>query len=109
MTEKLEVQLTKQRIFELYLNYIEFGPGIFGVQAASEKHFGKNVEELTTFEAVRLASIIPSPLKWNPNIPTKRLKRRTETLLRRLYHYEKLTNTQYNQALGEYNSFFKNI
>ncbi|MCK5076165.1 MAG: monofunctional biosynthetic peptidoglycan transglycosylase, partial [Calditrichia bacterium] len=109
LTQKLEKQLKKQRIFELYLNYIEFGKGLFGVEAACQKYFEKSANEITTFEAARLASIIPAPLKWHPNVPTNNLKRRTDTLLRRMYKYNKLTNIEYNNALKEFNKFFENI
>lgn len=106
LTYKLEKQLSKKRIFDLYLNYIEFGNGIFGVEAACKKYFNKSAIELTTFEAARLASIIPSPRNWSPNSPTNRLKKRTKILLRRMYKYKKLSILEYNEAFKEFEIFF---
>ena len=106
LTFKLERQLSKQRIFDLYLNYIEFDNGVFGVEAACHKYFGKSANEISVFEAVRLASIIPNPRNWNPNQPTNNLKIRSEVLLRRLYLYKKLGLTEYNDALKEFLMFF---
>lgn len=62
----VEALLTKDRILELYLNVIEWGPGIYGAQAASELYYHKPASELTREEAARLAAIIPAPLKRKP-------------------------------------------
>jgi monofunctional biosynthetic peptidoglycan transglycosylase len=67
ITRRLEAQLSKNRIFHLYLNVIEFGPGIFGVEAASRYYFNKNVSGLTLEEMIRLTAIIPRPLDIRPN------------------------------------------
>jgi monofunctional biosynthetic peptidoglycan transglycosylase len=66
IARRLEKHLTKDRIFHLYLNVIEFGPGVFGVQAAARHWFGKDAGELTLEEMVRLAAIIPRPLRTDP-------------------------------------------
>jgi monofunctional glycosyltransferase len=66
ITRRLEKALPKNRIFSLYLNLIEFGPGVFGVQAAARHWFGKSVEELSLEEIVRLTAIIPRPLRADP-------------------------------------------
>lgn len=66
LARRLEKALPKNRIFSLYLNLIEFGPGVFGVQAASRHWFGKDAEGLTLEECVRLAAIIPRPLRSDP-------------------------------------------
>ncbi len=60
---KLEKELGKRRIFELYLNIAEWGKGIFGAEAASQAYFGKHASELTVDEAVALAVVLPSPLR----------------------------------------------
>ena len=106
LTLKLEKQLSKKRIFALYLNYIEFGNGIFGVEAACRKYFNKSANALTIFEAARLASIIPNPRKFSPNNPTKRLKYRTEILLTRMYKFKKISKKEYDKALREFTIFF---
>jgi len=66
IARRLEKHLTKDRIFHLYLNVIEFGPRVFGVQAAARHWFGKDTGELTLEEMVRLAVIIPRPLRTDP-------------------------------------------
>lgn len=71
---RLEESLAKDRIFSLYLNLIELGPGIFGVQAASRRWFGKNAADLNLEEIVRLTAIIPRPLKEDPRKNTGWMK-----------------------------------
>jgi monofunctional biosynthetic peptidoglycan transglycosylase len=61
-----EAFLTKDRILELYLNVIEWGPGIYGAEAASEHYYHKPASEMTREQAARLAAIIPAPLKRKP-------------------------------------------
>ena len=62
----LEFMISKNRILELYLNVIEWGPGVFGAEAASEHWYRSDVSMLTRDQAVRLAAIIPNPLKRAP-------------------------------------------
>jgi monofunctional glycosyltransferase len=66
ISRRLEKALSKDRIFSLYLNVIEFGPGTYGIQAAARRWFGKDVGGLTLEEMVRLTAIIPRPLKGDP-------------------------------------------
>ena len=62
----VEWALTKDRILELYLNVIEWGPGIYGAQAAAEFYYHVPAAELNAEQAARLAAIIPAPLKRKP-------------------------------------------
>jgi len=62
----VEACLTKNRILELYLNVIEWGPGIYGAQAACEYYYRVPAAELSRVQAARLAAIIPAPLKRKP-------------------------------------------
>jgi len=62
----MEAVLTKDRILELYLNVIEWGPGIYGAEAASEHYYRTHASEMTREQAARLAAIIPAPLKRKP-------------------------------------------
>ena len=62
----MEAFLTKDRILELYLNVIEWGPGIYGAEAASEHYYHSHASEMTREQAARLAAIIPAPLKRKP-------------------------------------------
>jgi monofunctional biosynthetic peptidoglycan transglycosylase len=62
-----ELILPKQRILELYLNVIEWGPGVFGAEAAARTHYGVPASRVSRGQAARLAAIIPSPLRWRPS------------------------------------------
>src|SRR5271170_7680737 len=61
-----EAFLPKDRILELYLNVIEWGPGIFGAEAASEHYYRIHASQITREQAARLAAVIPAPLKRKP-------------------------------------------
>jgi monofunctional biosynthetic peptidoglycan transglycosylase len=61
-----ELLLPKRRILELYLNVIEWGPGVYGVEAAARHHYGISAANLSREQAARLAACIPSPLRWRP-------------------------------------------
>lgn len=63
---RMERILSKKRILELYLNVIEWGDGIFGIEAASRYYFGKSASSLEVFEATRLAVVLPNPRKMDP-------------------------------------------
>lgn len=66
ITLLLEEMLGKDRIFELYLNIAQFGPGVFGIAEGAEYHFGKPLASLSHEEQLSLACLLPSPLKWSP-------------------------------------------
>lgn len=66
LTIELEHRLTKRRILELYLNVVQFGPNIFGAEAAAQRYFGKSAIALTDHEAAELAAGLSRPSQWNP-------------------------------------------
>lgn len=99
IARRLEKTLSKNRIFHLYLNVIEWGPGIFGVQAASLYYFGKRVEALNLNEIVRLTAVIPRPLKVRPTGNNRWLKWRCRWILRKLLLYKYITKEQYDQNI----------
>jgi monofunctional biosynthetic peptidoglycan transglycosylase len=102
IAKRLEEELSKARIFHIYLNIIELGKGIFGVQAASRYYFAKNVSQLSLNEMVRLAAIIPRPLKITPNSNSRWLKWKTKWILRKLKLYHYISAEEYNSALSGY-------
>lgn len=67
ITVLLEHHLDKNRILEIYMNVIEWGRGMFGIEAAAETYFGRSASTLTFEQALRLAAVIPSPLRHRPN------------------------------------------
>ncbi len=78
LTWRIENNLSKRRILEIYLNVAEWGDGIFGIEAASRHYFGKSAAELTPMEAARLAVVLPNPLKYNPTGTSKYVEKRAE-------------------------------
>jgi monofunctional biosynthetic peptidoglycan transglycosylase len=66
LTPLADLILGKQRILELYLNIIEWGPGVYGAEAASEYHYGAKATQLDRDQSARLAACLPSPRRWRP-------------------------------------------
>ncbi len=66
LTYLTELILPKQRILELYLNVIEWGPGVFGIEAAAQYHYGTSAANLSRDQAARLAAVIPAPRTRRP-------------------------------------------
>jgi monofunctional glycosyltransferase len=84
IARRLEAELKKARILELYLNTIEWGDGIYGIEAAARTYFHKSSAELSASEAALLAGAIINPRVHNPARPTARLLRRQQLILRRM-------------------------
>jgi len=84
IARRLEAELSKQRILEIYLNVIEWGNGIYGAEAAARTYFGKSAAELGPQESALLAGAISSPRAFDPAHPSARLRRRQEMILRRM-------------------------
>lgn len=84
LTWYIERQLRKSRILELYLNVIEWGEGVYGIEAASQYYFDKSASELNREECVRLAAIIPSPRKHRADVDSKYVLRRSKLILERM-------------------------
>jgi len=80
----LDAVWPKARVLEIYLNIAEWGPGIFGAEAAAKYYFRKPAASLTPREAARLAAILPSPVRWNAAKPTRYVEQRTNVIQRRM-------------------------
>ncbi len=84
LTLLLETLLTKERILEIYLNNVEWGEGVFGAEAAAQHYFRKPASRLSTYEAARLAVMLPRP-RYFENLPNSSyLAGRTQVIVRRL-------------------------
>ena len=81
LTFLLEKFWDKRRILEVYLNVIEWGPGIYGIEAASRAYFNKPASRLTRREAGLLAAVLPNPRRWSPKRPTVYIEGRVQTAL----------------------------
>lgn len=80
LTWRMERNLSKRRIMELYLNVAEWGDGIFGIEAAARKHYGKSAAALGPREAAVLASILPNPIRYKPHGSSKYVAYRSEKI-----------------------------
>jgi monofunctional biosynthetic peptidoglycan transglycosylase len=80
----LEQVWGKRRTLEVYLNIVEFAPGVYGVGAASEYWFGKPVQRLSRDEAARLAAILPNPWIYSAQPPSNHVRRRADWVLRQM-------------------------
>ena len=84
IARRLEGELPKARIFELYLNVIEWGDGIYGAEAAAQAYFNTSAADLGTAEAALLAGAIVNPRVLNPARPNAHLLRRQQLILKRM-------------------------
>jgi monofunctional biosynthetic peptidoglycan transglycosylase len=80
----IEVFWSKQRIMEVYLNVAEFGPSVYGIEAASNQYFKKQAANLTIKEAALLMTTLPNPLKRNPATPSKYMKSYQQRILKNM-------------------------
>lgn len=103
IARRLEDELSKNRIFHLYLNIIEFGPGIFGVEAASRYYFKKSVNNLDLEEMVRLTAIIPRPLITSPVKNSRWLNWKCKWILSKLALYDYIDQATCDSLLLAFN------
>jgi len=80
----LETLWPKRRILEVYLNIVEFGDGVYGVEAASRKFFGRSAAALTAGQAALLAAVLPSPHRYRAEAPSPYVRERQEWILRQM-------------------------
>lgn len=80
LTYLAELILTKQRILELYLNVVEWGPGVYGAEAAAQHHYGMRAADLSRYRAAALAACLPNPRVRTP----QRMTQYTQTILTRM-------------------------
>lgn len=76
LTVYLEALWPKRRILEIYLNVVEFGPGLYGAEQAARRYFGKPASALSAREAALLAAVLPAPLERSPARPSSYVARR---------------------------------
>ncbi len=100
LTWRLERNLSKRRIIELYLNVAEWGEGIFGIEAAARHYFGKGADALTAREAAALAVVLPGPLRFHPVEGGRYVENRTEAVYRIMVR-RGIVIPEYEQLLNE--------
>ena len=98
IAQEMEKELSKQRIFEIYLNVIEWGDAIYGIEPAAQRYFGKSASNLLPEEAAILAAMIPNPRRYTPSRNRRYLERRKGEILSRLSRYSYLQKDEYEEA-----------
>ena len=98
---KIEANLTKDQILELYVNQIFLGQRAYGFASAANVYFGKNLADLTPAESAMLAGLPQAPSRQNPFVNPKRAQERQQYVLRRMYDIGWLSADQYRKALAE--------
>lgn len=96
LTVFVEMLWPKRRILEVYLNVAEFGPGIFGVEAAATAFFGRHAKNVTLRQAATLAAVLPSPKRMSPAEPSRHVRQRVTWILRQV---EQLGGPAYLEAI----------
>lgn len=98
---KIEKTLSKDQIFELYLNQIYLGQRSYGFAAASQVYFGKSLSKLTLAESALLAGLPKAPSGYNPYINPKRSAGRQHEVLRDMHRYGSITENEFNAAMDQ--------
>lgn len=84
ITLMLEAVMDKERIFEIYLNVVEWGNGVFGAEAAARHYYGISASSLSTAQAARLAVMLPNPRYYDQRRNSAYLQKRTSLIMRRM-------------------------
>lgn len=104
LSQKVEKVLSKDRILEVYLNSIEYGPGIYGIKSAASYYFKKSAAGLTPKESAFLAMLLPSPKRYHVSFKKKRLTRfaqiRIKAILKKMRMAKIITLDQYEAEVN---------
>lgn len=83
LTPQIALTWPKRRVLEMYLNIVEFGPGIYGAEAAAQSFFKKPASNLSPHQAALLASVLPLPLEWSAAMPSPYIRHRAAVIQER--------------------------
>jgi monofunctional biosynthetic peptidoglycan transglycosylase len=84
LTRQLERHLSKHRILDIYLNVVQFGPEVFGAEAAARRYFGVAASDLSAQQAAELAAALPRPGSWHPGVDHRGYRASTRRILARM-------------------------
>ncbi|MBQ5949171.1 penicillin-binding protein 1A [Massilia sp. ST3] len=98
---KIEKNLTKDQILELYMNQIYLGQRAFGFQSAAQIYYGKDLRDISVAEAAMLAGLPKAPSAYNPVVNPTRARTRQQYILQRMHSLGYITDAQYRQAKEE--------
>jgi monofunctional glycosyltransferase len=101
IAQRLDRQLSKERILELYLNVVEWGDGVFGAEAAARRWYGSSANELTPAQAARLAVALPSPRRRTPEARSAGLDRKAARLVRVMWRGKVIDDVTRDRALAD--------
>jgi monofunctional glycosyltransferase len=101
LAHRLEQALSKQRILTLYLNVVEWGNGVYGIEAAAREHFGVSASRLSVAQGAVLASMLPSPRKRAPSSGSRALWRHAHRVVDSLKTYRRISAAQAEAAHAE--------
>ncbi|WP_233595372.1 biosynthetic peptidoglycan transglycosylase [Corallococcus praedator] len=101
LAHRLEEALTKQRILTLYLNVVEWGNGVYGIEAGAREHFGVSASQLTVAQGAVLASMLPSPRKRSPSSGSSALLKHSHRVVHALKVYRRISADQEEAAHKE--------
>lgn len=89
-TVLVELLWSKERIMEVYLNVIEMGDGIYGIEAAAQAYYNKPASKLNRNQAAMIAAVLPNPIRWTPAKPTGYIRGRQSWIMRQMNNLEPL-------------------
>jgi len=99
LARRAEEVLTKRQILEIYLNEVEWGENIYGIEAAGRYYFDKHVTELTKAEAALLGGMLPNPRYYDPYKRMDKARQRQEQVLFNMFQAKLMTQDEYGQAM----------
>lgn len=91
LARRLEETLPKKRILALYLNVVEWGDGVYGIEAGAREHFGVSARQLSVAQGAMLASMLPAPRRWTPENRSRALRKRALWVVDRLEEWSKIS------------------
>lgn len=101
LAHRLEEALTKQRILTLYLNVVEWGNGVYGIEAGAREHFGVSASRLSVAQGAVLAAMLPSPRKRSPSSGSRALWKHAHHVVDALKTYKRISAAQAEEAHAE--------
>lgn len=107
LSYRLEQQLGKKEILQIYLNHVYFGRGAYGIESAARIYFGKSAPQLNVAEAALLAGVVANPSRFSDPADPSVLTRRTETVLKRMVREGFISRNQYSDAVNFKLTFHK--
>ena len=101
LSMRMEKQFTKDEILEMYMNFVYFGGGFYGIEAASLGYFGVHASDLSIAQSAQLAGILKSPSSYAPHLNAEKSLGRRNTVLGQMHEYGRISDEEYSAALEE--------